>query len=371
MQYEFPLQQHTEPAPLAEKETLMDEHSSYHGAIEEEEAVLRLRLSGVPHCYLTRYSKDKNMYVLSVFMKQSTEDVIEHYTITINGNKYQIESKFKVDDFNSIEQLLEHYMAKRISHSLPNIGESYKLEEYDARQKWVDESAVGGHSSYHNDITAEEAMSRLKQSGHNHCYLTYFSKEKRVYFLAVYLNHIPHDVEEHFAIIMVSNKYKIEGKNEEFDSFESLLDHYTSKRFNPCLPGVGYSYSFDDYSEKQKSPQYNMMGEHSSYHSAITEEEAMHRLQRSGQPHCYLTYFNEAKQKYVLAVYQKQHRDVRKHFPIIIRDGMHKLERKQEEFDSIDKLLEHYKTKRIDPSLANIGNNYMLESYSPKKCVIS
>lgn len=350
----------------------MGEHGSYHGVIAAEEAEFRLQQSGIPHCYLTRYSKDKNIYVLSVYMKGRPNNVIEHYHIGKKDDMYQIEGK--MEKFDSTEELLQHYIANRISPSVPNIGECYKWEDYDARQKWVEDSAVGGHSSYHNAITAEEAMSRLKQSGHLHCYLTYFSEEFQDYFLAVYLKQMPRDVEEHFGIIMVQDKYTVEGKQQKFDNIESLLDHYAEKRLTPSLSGIGCNYTFTEYREKQESAIVNMMGEHSSYHNIITKEEATSRLQKSGQPHCYLTYFNNEEQRYMLAVYQKQRKanDVQHHYPIIVRDRMHKLDGKPEEFDSIDKLLEHYQTKRIDQSLAHIGNNYTLEAYNSKVsgCVI-
>ena len=115
-----------------------------------------------------------------------------------------------------------------------------------------------------------------------------------------------------------------------------------------------------------------MMGEHSSYHNAITGDEAIRRLRNSGLPHCYLTRYSKTKQKYVLTVYQKQRpEDVEEHFPIAIRSGKHKIEGKIEEFENIGGMLKHYESKRINPSLPDIGQVYALDLYNTRqRCII-
>ena len=108
---------------------MMEEHSSYHNSIPGEEAVRRLKLHG-RHCYLTRYSECQKRYILSVYQRDKPNDTIRHFEIAkeINGN-YKIEGKD--EEFDSIEELLEHYEHTRIHPSLNNIGENCTKEEYD------------------------------------------------------------------------------------------------------------------------------------------------------------------------------------------------------------------------------------------------
>ena len=233
------------------------------------------------------------------------------------------------------------------------------------------------HSSYHNAITGEEAILRLKNSGHPHCYLTRYSLSTSVYVLTVYKKERPADVEEHYPLNIENNKRKIEGKENDYASLAELLHYYEHARINPSLPYIGHNYTLEEYMQRQRAIRGNMMGQHSSYHNGITEEEANRRLRHSSLPHSYLTYFNNDKQTYMLAVYQRQGCNrVEKHFPITISHGMHQLQLDevmddQESFESIDRLLQHYAVHRVDPSLVNIGQNYTLEMYRERPvCVI-
>ena len=233
------------------------------------------------------------------------------------------------------------------------------------------------HSSYHSVITGREAMIRLKHSGYPHCYLTRFSRSKQKYILMVYKKERRVDVEARFTLIINNRKRKIEGSEKDFDNLDDLLRYYEHARVNPSLPSIGHNYTLEEYTERRRANGGNSIGQHISYHHVITEEEAMRRIRRSGQNHCYLTYFNSEKQTYMLAVYQRQGRNkVEKHFPITISHGMHHLQLDevmddQESFESIDRLIQHYAMHRVDPSLINIGQNYTLQMYRQRRrCII-
>ena len=115
-----------------------------------------------------------------------------------------------------------------------------------------------------------------------------------------------------------------------------------------------------------------MMGEHKSYHQAISGEEAERRLKQCGKRHCYLTRYSERQKSYILSIYEKTPNDVMRHFKIIIvskdvNSRIYKIEEKDQEFESIDSLLAHYEGNRIDPALRSIGRAI---SKNPKKCII-
>ena len=343
------------------------EHDSYHDTITEEEAMMRLRQSDKPHCYLTYYSEEKQAYQLAVYKRQHPRAVQVHFPIIFQAGKYRIEGKN--DKFNNVESLLNHYGAHRIHPSLANIGTNYTSKEYNDLPKHFQ---MPEHGSNHGALAEEEAMRRLRQSNKPHCYLTYFSQEKQKYVLAVYKKQC---VEVHYPMILQAGKYKIEEKDDKFDDVLSLLNYYERQRIHPSLSNIGTNYTQEQYDHSQESVYNNMMEEHSSYHEELTEQEAMSRLKQSGQPHCYLTYFNKAGAKYMLAVYKKREpRDVEKHFP---RDGKHKLmielddeARQTEEFDSIAKLLDHFEKERVEPSLFKVGTNYTTAYTERRKCVI-
>ncbi len=104
------------------------------------------------------------------------------------------------------------------------------------------------------------------------------------------------------------------------------------------------------------------MEEHSSYHQSIPGVEAERRLKKSGLGHCYLTRYSEQDGCYKLTIYKKQRPlDVFKHF--LISTGHCRIQGKEERFESIQELLEHYENNRIDPALKTIGKNYTEEEY--------
>lgn len=100
---------------------MMGEHPSYHQAITGAEAEQRLKEYNV-HCYLTRYSKLHEGYVLSVYENQIQNSVIEHFCIEVlNDGKLKIAGKNRT--FDDIQHLLLHYEKHRINPALRSIGE--------------------------------------------------------------------------------------------------------------------------------------------------------------------------------------------------------------------------------------------------------
>ena len=121
---------------------MMGEHSSYHQSIPGEEAIRRLRASGQPHCYLTRYSEASNSYVLSVYQRQRPKDVEKHFAIKIKDGKLNINGT--TEYFGDIGQLLVFYEEKRIHPSLRNIGHEYREQTYiEAEQLQENQAAEG------------------------------------------------------------------------------------------------------------------------------------------------------------------------------------------------------------------------------------
>ena len=115
------------------------------------------------------------------------------------------------------------------------------------------------------------------------------------------------------------------------------------------------------------------MDEHSSYHQSIPGEEARRRLKKSGLNHCYLTRYSDADKHYKLTIYMKQRPlEVVKNFRILLEGGGRcRIEGKEEIFDSIEQLLEHYEHNRLDPAFKTIGKNYTEDAYRHNKwCTI-
>ena len=117
---------------MAEKE-IMAEHDSYHERIPGAEAERRLRSRG-RNGYLTRYSKERKSYVLTVFKEQTPEDVVMHLKIIITDRgQHKIEGKEVF--FADIKTLLEHYEQNRIDPALRTIGQRYTLEDFNQRER--------------------------------------------------------------------------------------------------------------------------------------------------------------------------------------------------------------------------------------------
>lgn len=108
----------------------------------------------------------------------------------------------------------------------------------------------------------------------------------------------------------------------------------------------------------------NMLEDHSSYHQALTGEEAERRLKQCGG-HCYLTRYSKKHKCYVLSVYEDEippSEPTIEHFEIVIQNfsKLH-IRNKTQTFNSIHLLLQHYEHKRIDPALRSIGEERIQE----------
>ena len=108
---------------------MLGEHPGYHQEITGEQAEQRLRKCG-GHCYLTRFSKKRGYYVLSVHEhRKPLKPVIKHFKIVIHKNGgTKIEGKSNT--FRGIQPLLEHYEKNRIDPAMSSIGNAYTEDEY-------------------------------------------------------------------------------------------------------------------------------------------------------------------------------------------------------------------------------------------------
>ena len=117
-----------------EEAKTLAEHNGYHEAISGREAEGRLKKCG-GHCYLTRYSRIKLCYVLSVYeQRRQTKSVLMHFQITIEGNG-ELKIRGKGKTFPTIQSLLEYYQENRIDPNLKNIGRPYMKEDYEHSTK--------------------------------------------------------------------------------------------------------------------------------------------------------------------------------------------------------------------------------------------
>ena len=103
--------------------------------------------------------------------------------------------------------------------------------------------------------------------------------------------------------------------------------------------------------------EWEIMGEHPSYHGSITSTEAKRRLQKHGR-RCYLTRYSESNTCYILTVYQEKPAEIIKHFRLRIDRGLAQVEEKGMSFTNIWRLLNYYENHRIDPAFKNIGESY-------------
>ncbi len=106
---------------------------------------------------------------------------------------------------------------------------------------------MGEHSSYHQSIPTEEAERRLKLFG-THCYLTRYNENSQCYVLSVYKKQTPDDTIKHFKIEIKENgKYKIDGKDEEFNDIGELLTEYEQNRIDQALKNIGRNCTEEHY----------------------------------------------------------------------------------------------------------------------------
>jgi hypothetical protein len=123
---------------IAREDNLMlPEHPAFHHNLTGEEAEQRLKVCG-GHCHLTRFSKNNDCYILSVYKQQrSIPPVYEHYKIGITDNKKIMIKGKKEKEFDSIEDLLRYYMTQPIDTALSSIGRAYTENEYINRRTCI------------------------------------------------------------------------------------------------------------------------------------------------------------------------------------------------------------------------------------------
>ena len=105
------------------------------------------------------------------------------------------------------------------------------------------------HESYHENITGQEALKRLKTSGKGRCYLTRYSDKHNCYILSVYK---PVDACSHFKIIKDNGKCQINGKKKEFDDIGKLLDYYEKNNFDPAFVMIGQYYTKEEFQQAEE-----------------------------------------------------------------------------------------------------------------------
>lgn len=102
----------------------MNYSESFHGPLNKTESEAKLKEHG-GDCFLTRYSKAKKAYQLSVInrgKKRSTAK-IEEYHIIFNDEDCEFQIQGKEEVFDSIDDLLEFYQKTPISQTTASIGE--------------------------------------------------------------------------------------------------------------------------------------------------------------------------------------------------------------------------------------------------------
>ena len=111
----------------------ISDHPSYHGALKGTEAETRLIEHGADNCYLTRYSEERKMYILSVLKTKGDGDEVhlKHFNLRItkeDGHKvYEIYGTEK--RFSALSLLLDFYKSNFLSHNIDSIGEEVLNEE--------------------------------------------------------------------------------------------------------------------------------------------------------------------------------------------------------------------------------------------------
>ncbi|XP_064386778.1 uncharacterized protein LOC135335269 isoform X3 [Halichondria panicea] len=107
--------------------------------------------------------------------------------------------------------------------------------------------------------------------------------------------------------------------------------------------------------------------ENKSYHNEISGDEAIKRLMVFGDL-CYLTRHSGFWKCYVLSVcWNDKDLETKKfrHYKIELSSEKVKIE-EGNPFDSLEKMLEYYKTNRIDPAFPNIGECITQDNYKKK-----
>lgn len=109
---------------------------------------------------------------------------------------------------------------------------------------------MGEHTSYHQSISTDEAMRRLKLYNQNG-YLTHYSKSHESYMLSVFCKQKPNDIIS-FGIVKSNGMHALKGReDEEYVSIDELLSHYESNRISPAFPNIGKAFIEKEYEKQQ------------------------------------------------------------------------------------------------------------------------
>lgn len=113
-------------APMWEVQE-MRQHPSYHGNMTGTEAELRLEQHS-RNGYLTRYSKYKKLFKLSVIRKVKEDDfIITHFTLIITRKGSSLVCSYKLEGtrktFTNVSELLEYYKNTPLTHEIDGIGD--------------------------------------------------------------------------------------------------------------------------------------------------------------------------------------------------------------------------------------------------------
>jgi uncharacterized protein YkuJ len=90
-----------------------------------------------------------------------------------------------------------------------------------------------------------------------------------------------------------------------------------------------------------------------SYHEQMTRKEAERELMKQGSSRCYLTRYSDKNKMFKLSVMHSRRKNKFEHFDI--SRTKYTLKDSDMEFDTLAKMLEHYRSHRISKTLRNIG----------------
>ena len=170
------------------------------------------------------------------------------------------------------------------------------------------------HKSYHENITGEEAETRLelfcKHRNCNICHLTRYSIERKQYVLSVLKKQKSKNTVMHFKIILENKKRRIEGKTKWFDSIEELLNHYAGARIHAAFMTIGQSFDEKDYEQileeeevaEKERIQKEADARQQAAEDAASESESNHEDLDGDE--------NELLQRPQLQIVQEQHREL-------------------------------------------------------------
>ena len=97
----------------------MSEHRSYHGPLTGDEAEHILKQNTEPNCYLTRYSNNRQSYILSVI---NAEKKSFHFQLIIDNDVPSYEIQGTQKKHNSLDDLLKHLERTPLSPTIRYIG---------------------------------------------------------------------------------------------------------------------------------------------------------------------------------------------------------------------------------------------------------